>query len=81
MYTSSLTLIVKADSMVTLIRHGDIYGAGFRAGAVWRPSPAKRGALLHRALVEEASASADVLKAQTGQLPAAIAVFTLPQQR
>jgi methyl-accepting chemotaxis protein len=31
------------------------------------------------ALVEEASASADVLKAQTGQLAAAIAVFTLPE--
>jgi methyl-accepting chemotaxis protein len=31
--------------------------------------------------VEEASASADVLKAQTGQLSAAIAVFTLPEQR
>ena len=31
------------------------------------------------ALVEEASASADVLRAQTGQLAAAIAVFTLPQ--
>jgi methyl-accepting chemotaxis protein len=33
------------------------------------------------ALVEEASASAEVLKEQTGQLSAAIAVFTLPQQR
>jgi methyl-accepting chemotaxis protein len=33
------------------------------------------------ALVEEASASADVLKAQTGQLSAAIAVFTLPEGR
>ncbi|OLL32265.1 hypothetical protein BTH42_07390 [Burkholderia sp. SRS-W-2-2016] len=33
------------------------------------------------ALVEEASAAADVLKAQTGQLTAAIAVFTLPEQR
>jgi methyl-accepting chemotaxis protein len=32
------------------------------------------------ALVEQASASADVLKAQTGQLEAAIAVFTLPQR-
>ena len=31
------------------------------------------------ALVEEASASADVLKVQTGQLAAAIAVFTLPE--
>ncbi|MBB5504701.1 methyl-accepting chemotaxis protein [Paraburkholderia atlantica] len=33
------------------------------------------------ALVEEASASADVLKTQTGQLSAAIAVFKLPEQR
>jgi len=33
------------------------------------------------ALVEEASASADVLKVQTGQLAAAIAVFTLPETR
>jgi hypothetical protein len=41
--------------MVGLIRHGGIYGTGFRPGAVWRPSPAKRGALLHQALVEEAS--------------------------
>lgn len=43
--------------MVTLIRHGGIYGTGFRTGTVWRPSPGKRGAQFHRALVERASSS------------------------
>jgi Transposase DDE domain len=43
--------------MTGVIRHGGDCGDSFRAGAVWRPSPGKRGALLHRALVEEASPS------------------------
>jgi hypothetical protein len=43
--------------MMALIRHGGMSGHGFRTGAVWRPPPGKRGALLHQALVEEASPS------------------------
>lgn len=57
MHTSLLTGVAKADSLMEEIRPGGEYGGGFRAGAVWRPPPGKRGALLHRALVEGASPS------------------------
>ena len=51
MHTSGLTLVTKADSMMEAIRHGGGDGS-FRAWAVWRPPPGKRGAQFHRALVE-----------------------------
>src|SRR5947207_712499 len=50
-------IAVMADSMVEVIRHGGQCGGKFRVGAVWRPPPGKRGAQLHRALVEKKTSS------------------------
>jgi hypothetical protein len=57
MHTSSLTRVLKTDSMVEVIRHGGDRGDQLRAGAVWRPPPEKRGAQFHRALVEGRTSS------------------------
>src|SRR5690349_209945 len=53
-HTSALRAVNMADSLGRIESGGasdDVYLRGGGAGAVWRPPPAKRGTLLHEALV------------------------------